>query len=170
VGWCVEAVRRLPGESSRAAINRVMAGGTEILWTEGDPVFRSLPPADSRPFDVVSGRERHWMLDALRSLRRHDESFAVTAEERGSARRWPYELIIESQTAPLWVSIDRQAATLRPVRGYEYTEHRDAEWRYWWRCARTFAALDCVVWEPDDDLIVATSMSFAAARVRYLWV
>ena len=36
--------------------------------------------------------------------------------------------------------------------------------------ARTpIAAIGCVVWEPDGDEIVATSMSFAAARDRYRW-
>jgi hypothetical protein len=170
MGWCVEAVLRLPGESPREAIARVMAGGIEILMTEDGPMMRSLAPIDRRPIDVVSGRERRWMLDAVQTLRRVDTSFVMTAQERNPARRWPYELTVESETAPLWVSVDRQAATLWPVRGYRYTENRDAEWRFWWRCARAFASMSCLVWEPDSSEIVATSMSSAAARDRYNWL
>jgi hypothetical protein len=147
-----------------------MAGGIEILQTERGPVMRSLPSTDRRPFSVVSAQERRWMLDALHTLQRLDTSFAITEEKRKPAKRWPYDLTVESEAAPLWASIDRQAATLRPVRGYRYTENRDAEWHFWWRCARAFASMGCVVWEPDSSEIVATSLSFASARDRYRWL
>lgn len=167
MGWGgINLIPRLPGESRQAAVNRVYAGGEEIEFHADGTASWNRIPGEERDVTRVSRANRAWMLGAIERLRSLAHWKRIE-ENKEPGRRWPWCIVLEHESTFAFAIVYTDHLTLRLPREAPQTVEN---WRAWWKLIQTFVREDrCVAFHPDDDTILATSMSADAARRRYYY-
>lgn len=177
MGWGgVDLIRRFPGETPEQAVERVYEGGLEIIVDEGQPMMRVIPgpEGDSRGFVEdrkwmqVSVQERKWMLRAMDSLNQVTRDWEIVEQDKEPGRRWPWSIVLAQTSGSVIAFVGKDHINLKLSSGFATYD----DWLIWWRIVCRFVREGCVVYEPDQDLIVKVATSFSAkqARDRYGWV
>ncbi len=162
----VEAIPLLPGESRRAAVDRVYSDGWVL---EIGPDGPGLRPMGGEGIDHthVTRAQRAWMRAAAELLEELRPGWTVVNEIKAEGRRWPWAQDLEHSEASMRVELMTRTITFHHRRSRCVD---DQEWRFWWRTIRAFAAWPAAIFHPDTSEIVATSLSARAARERYNWL
>ncbi len=170
VGWTgVELIRRYPGETKRAAVDRAYVGGVSVGVVDDALQYRVLPgtPADER----VRLDDRRFMLGAISIVQRVVPDLRTVDERVEPRRRWPSMIVLAANDAPYVVQVEREVITLRPSWNADGSRPGgDEVWAAWWTTVKSLVELGCVAFEPDESAIIATSLSSSEARTRYRWV
>src|SRR5687768_7327718 len=132
----VDAIPLPPTESRREAVDRVYAGG-EVITFENDGVSISRLPGKERDFTVVSTRQRGRRIDAIRVMQDLRPGWAIVEELKADGRRWPWSLQLEQLEGSMWVQLTTESITFRLLKGAAVD---NAEWSFWCRTIRRFAA------------------------------
>lgn len=166
MGWGgIDAIPMREGESRRDAVERVYKGGFSATW-DGENVIVDWGTSDEKELGRVSRAEHQWMTKAQGMMEELWAGWELQDENKEPGRHWPWYQTFVHSVAPMWFKLSTSYINFDYVR----SGITDREWRFWWRTVRRFAAESCVIFEPDENTIIATSLSARASRDRYYWL
>lgn len=164
MGWSLDVIRPLPGESVREAVDRVYAGGF-VMECAGDTTLVSRVPGRRRDHTRPTTAERAEMLETIQRLTDLGLDVEVEEERRARRRRWPYWYVLVSEPASMQIDVFVDCAELSVLRGRDHGR-AEVEWALWWRVLRDFGRRGYFTHDSSGGEIQTIPVSYSAARAR----
>lgn len=164
VGWSLDVIRPLAGESVHDAVARVYAGGF-VMELHDDATLVSRVPGRGRDHTRPTTVERAEMLETIQRLDDLGLDPEVREEHRARRRRWPYWYVLVSEPASMQIDVFVDSAELSVLPDRD-PDRAEVEWALWWRVLRDFGRRGYFTHDSSGGEIQAIPVSYSAARAR----